>query len=107
MLQFYFKTAWLRYILGALGLTGTALEFEAIFVRSQPLLVEYFIPIFISTNLLLLILIAGVMICLPAALYYRRLRTVFYMLLQMCFAGILLLIGSFLLAVLGGSIGGH
>ncbi len=107
MLDVYFKTSWLRWLLGALGVLGTSLEFEAIFIRDWSWTEQNFISIFGYTTLVLVLLGAILLVCLPTALYRRRYRTAFGIVLQMCFAGGMFLIESFLLAILGGSVGGH
>ena len=107
MLDAYTKTGWLRWLLGALGLLGTALEFEAIFIRDWSWTEQHFPSIFGYTTLVLVLFGAILLVCLPAALFHRRFRTAIWIVLQMCFTGGLLLTESFLLAILGGSVGGH
>lgn len=107
MMSFYAKTVWLRWLIGVLCLLGSALGFEVVFLRLDERLLAYFFPVEFATLALLLLYGLWMLLVLPFAVYRRMFKTGVMAAFQLGFVISLLLLHSFTLAILGGSVGGH
>lgn len=107
MMFFYAKTGWLRWLLGILCFLGSAVVVEVVFLRLDDRLVAYFFPVEFATLALLVLYGLWMLIVLPFTVYRRQFKTAVWATLQLGYVIALLLVNSFTLAVLGGSVGGH